>query len=161
MNSSILLLLPVFFPILAALLTLLMKKRFSERPFRNKYVLAVLIINTVLAVLALRTGGSLVLVNLTDTLPIALRVDGMSWLFILLVSSMWLLSGIFSLEYMKHEGNNENYYRFYLLTLGVLVGLGFAANYLSMYLFYECMTLLSLPMVLHTGTKDAIAAGIK
>ncbi len=161
MSSGVLMILPIFFPILAALFTLLIKKQFSDRSFRQKYVVVVLIINLVLAFFALRSGGSITILKLTDKLPILLKVDGMSWLFILLVSAMWLLSGVFSLEYMKHEGNNESYYLFYLLTLGVLVGLGFAGNYLTMYLFYEGMTLLSLPMVLHTRSKEAIAAGVK
>ena len=74
---------------------------------------------------------------------------------------MWLLAGIFSFEYMKHEDNNESYYMFYLLSLGVLIGLGMAGNFVTMYMFYEGMTLLTLPMVLHSRTKESISAGLK
>lgn len=159
--SSIMLIVPIFFPMLAALFTLVIKDQFSDRSFREKYVSAVLIINLALLLVALKGGGSLVLLKLTDFLPVLLRVDNLTWLFTLLVSVMWLLAGIFSLEYMKHEEKNESYYRFYLLTLGVLIGLGMAGNYMTLYLFYEGMTLLSLPMVLHTRTRQAIAAGLK
>ena len=159
--SSIMLIVPIFFPMLAALFTLVIKDQFSDRSFREKYVSAVLIINLALLLIALKGGGSLVLLKLTDFLPVLLRVDNLTWLFTLLVSVMWLLAGIFSLEYMKHEEKNESYYRFYLLTLGVLIGLGMAGNYMTLYLFYEGMTLLSLPMVLHTRTRQAIAAGLK
>lgn len=159
--SSIMLIVPVIFPILAALFPLLIKEKFSNRSFREKYMAAVLTVNLLFLLAALKNGGSLVLMQLSDSLPIMLRVDRMTWLFTILVSSMWLLAGVFSLEYMKHEQNNEGYYQFYLLTLGVLIGLGMAANYMTLYLFYEGMTLLSLPMVLHSRTKESIAAGLK
>jgi len=106
-------------------------------------------------------GGELVLINLTETLPVLLRVDGMTWLFTMVVSVMWLLAGVFSFEYMKHEDNNESYYLFYIISLGILIGLGMAGNFMTMYLFYEAMTLLTLPMVLHSRTKESVAAGLK
>ncbi len=43
----------------------------------------------------------------------------------------------------------------------MLIGRGMACIYMTLYLFYEGMTLLSLPMVLHTRTRQAIAAGLK
>lgn len=159
--NSYFLIVPIFFPLLAALFTLVIKEKFSDRGFREKYVAAVLGLNLVFTVAALNCKESLVLLYLTESLPVLLKVDGMTKLFTLLVSSMWLLAGIFSFEYMKHEERNESYYLFYLLTLSVLIGLGMAGNYMTLYLFYEGMTLLSLPMVLHTRTKESIAAGLK
>lgn len=161
MNSNILLIVPVFFPMLAALFTLVIKQKFSDRSFRQMYVGAVLVINFGLTLLALFKGGRLVVLKLTESLPILFKVDGMTWLFTCLVSVMWLLAGIFSFEYMKHEENNETYYMFYLLSLGILIGLGMAGNYMTMYLFYEGMTLLTMPMVLHSRTKESISAAMK
>lgn len=159
--NSLILVLPVLFPIVAALATLTFKSRFGIRSFREKYVAAILVMNLVLTVAALRGGGSLTVLKLTDSLPILFKVDGMTWLFTLVVSVMWLLSGIFSLEYMKHEEKNESYYLFFLISLGILIGLGMAGNYMTLYLFYECMTLLTLPLVLHSRTRESIAAGMK
>ena len=161
MKTNILLIVPVLFPIIMALLTLVIKERFKDRSFRQMYVGAVLVINFILTLIAVVTGGSLVVLNLTETLPIYLKVDGLTILFTMIVSAMWLLAGIFSFEYMKHEDNNEGYYLFYLLSLGVLIGLGMAGNFMTMYMFYEGMTLLTLPMVLHSRTKEAISAGLK
>jgi len=161
MNTNMLLIIPVFFPIIMGVLTLAIKKQFSDRAFRQKYVAAVLVINLILTVVALMQGGELVLINLTETLPVLLRVDGMTWLFTMVVSVMWLLAGVFSFEYMKHEDNNESYYLFYIISLGILIGLGMAGNFMTMYLFYEAMTLLTLPMVLHSRTKESVAAGLK
>ena len=147
MKTNILLIVPVLFPIIMALLTLVIKERFKDRSFRQMYVGAVLVINFVLTLIAVVTGGSLVVLQLTETLPIYLKVDGLTILFTMIVSVMWLLAGIFSFEYMKHEDNNEGYYLFYLLSLGVLIGLGMAGNFMTMYMFYEGMTLLTLSLI--------------
>ena len=157
---NILLLVSVLFPFVAALATLGIKN-FSDRGFRQKYVGAVLVVNILLEVAALVTGGQMVLFKITEKLVVLLKVDSLSMLFGGLVAAMWLLSGIFSFEYMKHEENNERYYLFFLLTLGALNGLGFAGNYLTLYLCFEAMTLLSFPLVLHSGTPEATAAAIK
>jgi multicomponent Na+:H+ antiporter subunit D len=122
---------------------------------------AVLVGNLLLTLLAFRSGGRLVLLNLTDSLQILLKVDEMTLIFGLVFSIMWILSGIFSFEYMKHEGRNESYYQFFLIAVGMLMGLGMAGNYMTLYLFFEGMTLLTFPLVLHSRTRESIAAGMK
>ena len=69
--------------------------------------------------------------------------------------------GVFSFSYMQHEQNERSYYAFYLLTLGALMGLTLSGMMVTMYLFFEAMTFISMPLVLHTRTKEAVAAGIK
>lgn len=155
------LLLPVVFPAIAALFTLVIKKPFSDRGFRTKYVGVVLILTLVFNFYAILNFKGLTLFYLTKNLPIQFKVDGMTLLFNSLVTIMWFLAGVFSFEYMKHEENNESFYLFYLLTESVLIALGMAANFMTMYLFYEFMTFLSLPLALHTRTKEAISGGLK
>lgn len=158
------LLLPVLFPAISALFTLCIKNNFSDRSFRKNYVLVTLVITLLLTVFALfgaNGGKELVLCRLTPTLLIKLKVDGMTILFDMLVSVMWLFAGYYSFEYMKHEENNESFYLFYLLTESVLLGLGMASNFMTLYLFYEFMTFLSLPLALHSRTKEAIQGGLK
>ena len=74
---------------------------------------------------------------------------------------VWAAAGAYSFEYMAHEKNLRRYYGFYLMTLGVLMALCFAGTIVTFYMFYEAMTLLTFPLVLHTMKKDAVAAGIK
>lgn len=156
------LLLPILFPAVAALFTLVIGKKFSDRGFRQVYVGITLALTLVFTLLAVSSEGrSLLVLNLTSNLPIYLKVDKMTMLFDTLVSVMWLLAGVYSFEYMKHEDNNESFYLFYLLTEAVLVALGMAGNFMTLYLFYEFMTLLSLPLALHSRTKEAISGGLK
>ena len=155
------LLLPILFPAIAGLFTLVIKKQFSNRDFRNMYVGVVLVLTFIFNLYAITNFKSLELFHLTQSLPIRFKVDELTYLFNILVTVMWLLAGIFSFEYMKHEDNNESFYMFYILTESVLLALGMAANFITMYLFYEFMTFLSLPLALHTRTKEAINGGLK
>ena len=155
------LLLPILFPAVTALFTLVIKNKFSERSFRTVYVFIVLAVTLVINLYAIFNYKELTLFYLTKNLPVRLKVDGLTYLFNILVTVMWFLAGVFSFEYMKHEERNESFYLFYLLTESVLLALGMAANFLTLYLFYEFMTFLSLPLALHTRTKEAIYGGLK
>ena len=155
------LLLPILFPAIAALLTLVIKNKFSDRKFRTIYVGVVLALTFIFNLYAILNYRELTLFYLTRKLPVAFKVDKLTYLFNILVTTMWLLAGIFSFEYMKHEERNESFYLFYMLTESVLLGLGMASNFLTFYLFYEFMTFLSVPLALHTRTKEAINGGLK
>lgn len=41
------------------------------------------------------------------------------------------------------------------------MGICLAGNLITMYLFYEMMTMLTVPLVIHNQEKRSIAAGIK
>lgn len=129
---------------------------------RDRFVFASLLAEFAL-VIALCTMGDVrvTLFEMTESLPVILASDGLARLFAVLMSGMWLASGAFSFRYMSHEGSQRRYYTFYLLTLSALMGLCFAGTLATMYLFFELMTLLSVAMVLHSLTKEAVAAGMK
>ena len=101
------------------------------------------------------------LFNLTENLPILFKVDAMSIIFAAVTIIIFLGSGIFSLEYMKHEQKKKRFYVFYLLAFLVLMGLCFAGNLITFYLFFEMLTLASTPLVLHSGSGEANMAGLK
>ena len=111
--------------------------------------------------LAWSDDRSLTLFTLVEGIPVFFQIDDVGRLFVTVVSVIWLLTGVYSLVYMRHEGEEKRYFGFYLLLYGVLVGLDFSGNLVTMYLFYELMTLVSFPLVLHNGTKEAIMAALK
>lgn len=160
--NGLLMVTAAFLPQAAGLLIAFSKGLNANRKTRNIFVTAILAVECAL-VLCIALGGetTLVLFNLSDNLPIALRSDRIGIVFSLVMSVMWMLSGIFSFAYMAHEKNEKIYYAFYLLTLGALMALCYAATLVTMYLFFEAVTLLSLALVLHERTKEAIAAAIK
>ena len=98
MWNNILLILPVVVPVLAGLLAWCIKSRSA----RNALTGASLVINALLVLLAvLRGSQELTLWQLTDTVSIYFHVDGVSKLFALLISGMWLCVGFYSFDYMQ------------------------------------------------------------
>lgn len=162
MAGNILLLLPVVFPIVMGIIVFTGK---GFRKNRRKLCTAVafgLAGSWLLTLIALISGGEgLLLWSLTDSVEIAFRVDEISRLFAGLTATVWLLVGIYSFSYMTHEEREHEFFGCFLIVLGVLVALDFSANLITFYLFYEAMTLTSLPLVLHERTKEAVMAGLK
>ena len=126
------------------------------------FVGVVLVASVALTLITAWTGErSLTLFTLLDAIPVCFHVDGIGRLFVTIVSIVWLAAGFYAFVYMKHEGKEKRYFGFYLLLYGVLIGLDFSGNLITMYLFYELMTLTSMPLVLHNGTREATMAALK
>jgi formate hydrogenlyase subunit 3/multisubunit Na+/H+ antiporter MnhD subunit len=161
MIGSWYLLVPVLLPILSGLAVYFLKP-FHEAKARNCFTLCVLVLN-VLALLPvlIAPDTTLTLFTLSDTLPVFLRTDTTGKIFAAVMCFVWAAAGAYSFEYMAHEENQRRYYTFYLATLGVLMALCFSGSIVTFYMFYEAMTLLTVPLVMHTMTKEAVAAGIK
>lgn len=162
MEGNIMLLLPVLFPMIMGIFVLTGKKLRTNRTYLTGTV-AVSLIGAVLLTIAALTSGDagLKVWQLTKNTAIEFRVDHVSMLFGGLTAAMWLLVGFYSFSYMTHEEKEEQFFGWYLIVLGVLVGLDFSANLITFYVFYELMTLTSLPLVLHERTKEAVNAGLK
>lgn len=157
-----LMLLPILFPILMGIMLLVIK----EMKNRKNLLIIVgvsLIVTALLGIsaIALTKGEMLLLFNLTETLSIIFKIDAMGTIFAAMTLIVFLCAGFFSFEYMKHEQKEKRYYGFYLIVLGVLMALCFAGNMVTYYLFFEMLTLTSMPLVLHNGSKEAIMAGLK
>lgn len=162
-------LLSIFFPIFAGLFLLIRfrtplsgKKKSGKRKTLLLLVGTFLVITALLTVTALLTAREgFTLFNLTETLPIYFRIDAVGSLFSLLAVIVIVCAGFFSFEYMKHEEREGRYYGYYMMVFGVINALCFAGNLITFYLFFELLTLSSMPLVLHNGTKEAVMAGLK
>lgn len=126
------------------------------------YTAAVLILSAASTLYAAWTGErTLSLFTLIDGIPVYFHIDNIGRLFAAIVGVVWLAVGFYSFEYMKHEGEEKRFFGLYLLLYSVLVGLCFSGNLVTMYLLYEMMTLVSMPMVLHNGSGESIMAALK
>ena len=160
MKNDLSLLLPILFPIIGGVLAALLPVLRGERA-RQRFVAAVLAATAVLTLSRLRGGAHELLLPITEIAVLQFRVDDLSRVFSVLIVVMWLLSGVFSFSYMRHETRHGQYYCFFLLAQGALLGLAYAGNYITLYLCFEWMTLMTTPLVLHSGTREANrAAGL-
>lgn len=152
----------VLLPMLSGLLLLFLQGRIPNRTVKCTLIFLVLLGTSAMVVRLMVLGDfSFVLWKLTDTLHIEVMSDGITRLFAGMTAAAWTLGGVFSFEYMKHEKNEDRYFGFYLIVFGVLVALDHAGNLITLYLFFEMMTLTSLPLVLHNQSHEAVMAGLK
>ena len=104
---------------------------------------------------------SLTLFTLVDNISFRLSLDLLGSFFVTIVCIGWLAAGLYSFVYMSHEGGEKSFFGWFLMVFGVLVGLCFSGNLVTMYFFFELMTLTSMPLVLHNGSREAIMAALK
>ncbi|MCL1993961.1 MAG: proton-conducting membrane transporter [Spirochaetes bacterium] len=161
MSANFQLVLPIILPIISGILIGFV------RPLRHPvaqrlFLISTLVLNVAIVIaIVMQDQMSLVLFHLTERLPVLLRSDDLTRMFCTLAAIMFLFVGIYSPVYMKHEGKESRFYMFFLIVLGTLMGFGFSGNFMTLYLFFELTTLLSIPLVLHSLTKDAVAAAFK
>ena len=114
-----------------------------------------------------RPAETFTLFQFTDDLTIAFKIDGMSMVFAGLISGLWPFATLYSFEYMKHEHNTlgphheYSFFCFYTMTFGITLGIATAGNLLTMYCCYEMLTLVTVPLIMYTMSREAILASRK
>lgn len=156
--SPIMMLLPVLFPVLAGMLIPVFG---FEKRTRECYVMSAVVLNSILIFWLLfhRPVDILSLVSISPSIAIAMKIDGLSMVFGGLIAALWPLASLYAFEYMEHEGKENQFFAFYTATYGIAAGVAFSANLITMYLFYELLTLITLPIIMHEMDKKAIHAG--
>lgn len=154
MIMAVVILLPILGGALVPLLPL------KKRIWMEFYVEGLVVLNSILVILMLlhRPQESFVLFELTGDLSISFRLDGLGTVFAGIVSSLWPFATLYAFEYMKHERHEKIFFLFYTITYGVVLGIALAGDILTMYCFFEMLTLVTLPLVMHTLTREAILA---
>ena len=85
----------------------------------------------------------------------------MSKVFAGLVSFLWPLASLYGFEYMRHENRPNAFFAYYTMSYGVTLAVALAGNLFSLYVFYECLTMVTLPLVTHKKDVQSIRAGRK
>lgn len=162
----VLMLTVILLPFVGGILLQLLK--FENKKYKQCYIFSYVFINTLLTYVLLAQGPTelIRIINFAgEKLNISLKIDGMSIVFAGLVSTLWPLATLYSFPYMEHEHNgrvHENiFYLFYTATYGVTLGIAMSGNMLTMYCFYELLTLVTVPLVMHTLTREAVLASRK
>ena len=128
---------------------------------RDRCVVASLFLTGILTAVCVIVGADFTLWNLTDTIAIAFRIDGISRIYLFLLALVLPFVGLYATEYLEHESRRKTFYLFYLITAGVLNALVTARNLITLYMFYEMMTLCTIPLVLFNGSRESVSAAIK
>lgn len=101
------------------------------------------------------------LVDMMPGLALTLRVEPLGWLFAAVASTLWVASTFYSAGYLRGNGEKHQtrFFACFALSLGSAIGIAFSGNLLTLFLFYEMLTLVTWPLVTHHGTEEAKRAG--
>jgi len=104
-------------------------------------------------------GGrpAVTLLTLAPGLSLRLVVEPLGATFAALASLLWVVSTVYSIGYLRGnaERNQTRFYAFFAIAIAATIGVAFSGNLLTLFLFYEALTLSTYPLVAHQGDERA------
>ena len=127
---------------------------------------AAVLLAAVFSMLGDVTGGeppTATLLEVSPGIELVLRADAAGMMFALLASMLWLASSVYTIGYMRGlgEANQTRFSVAFSLSIAATMGVALAGNLLTFVLFYELLTLVTYPLVVHRQTEESIRAGRK
>ncbi|MEM1317650.1 MAG: proton-conducting transporter membrane subunit, partial [Pseudomonadota bacterium] len=160
MSPNMLLALSLMIPFSASIMCLVLKTQNNVRDGLT----FVATLGTFACVLSMFLGFqagetySITLVEFRPGLSLAFEIERLGFVFALVASSLWVVTHIYGIGYMR--GNNEkNHARFFAcfaFAIFAALGIAYSANLLTLFLFYELLTVSTYPLVAHKGTPEAV-----
>lgn len=157
----------VAIPLLAALLILLFGEKVKPNTREAITMTAAgLLAITVLSMVPKAVSGvvhSAELWTIVQGVTLTFRADAAGMVFAVIASVLWILTSVYSIGYMRghHEKNQTGYFAAFAVCLASAMGIAFAANLVTFFLFYEMLTIATYPLVVHYRDEKAKASGRK
>lgn len=105
-------------------------------------------------------GGrpAVTIAEIVPGIELAFKVEPLGMLFAALASGLWIVNSIYSIGYMRgnREQNQTRFYTCFAVALSATMGIAFAANLFTLYIFYEVLTLSTYPLVSHKGDENTV-----
>lgn len=160
MDLADLIFLAILFPTLASATNMAFKDSPDLRDMVT-FICAILTFACVLGVLNIVGSGTseeIVLFEVFDGLPIAFQVEPLGLLFAMVASGLWIITHIYAIGYMRgnNEDNHPRFFACFSIAIAAAIGIAFSANMLTLFLFYEVLTVSTYPLVAHKGNADAV-----
>jgi multicomponent Na+:H+ antiporter subunit D len=149
---------------LAAVVPIVLLGRHPNRREGATLIAGAIKLTLVLTMLPTVLGGKAIKFTLWEILPniaIEFKVDAFGMLFALVASSLWIVTSVYSMGYMRglKEHAQTRFFAFFAVALSATLGVAFSANLLTLYLFYEMLSLSTYPLVTHHQDKEARTGG--
>ncbi len=153
--------LTIAIPLLAGLLILLFRNHAQLREASSLLIAVILFLFTVQLIGSEQKNITHTLFNITPGLSLAFHIEPLGLMFALLASSLWIITTIYSIGYMRgnKEKNQTRFYLFFAFSISAVMGIAFSANLATLFIFYEALTLFTFPLVTHKQNKDAQSGG--
>tara|TARA_A100001015_G_scaffold168237_1_gene187021 strand:- start:6141 stop:7589 length:1449 start_codon:yes stop_codon:yes gene_type:complete len=151
-------LLLILIPIVGAFLILLARKNANQREAAS-FITAFSLFAVVLNLFnASKINGEIVnLVQIFPGVSVAFFYDHLSVVFAFVASSLWIITTLYSIGYMRgnKEQNQTRFFICFALALSATMGVAFSANLFTLYIFYELLSVSTYALVGHHQTNEA------
>lgn len=94
-----------------------------------------------------------------DDIVLRLRVDPLSLIFVSLSAVLWFLTTVYAIAYLEESPHRSRFFGFFSLCVMATMGIALAGNLITFFVFYELLTIVTYPLVVHRGTGTALHAG--
>ena len=151
----------ILIPLVAALLVLLFHKHEQLREV-SSILTGIILFLFVTQLLNFEPASKVhILFNISSGLSIAFHLEPLGLIFALLASSLWVITTIYAVGYMRgnNEKNQTRFYVFFAISIAASMGIALAANLVTLFIFYEALTLSTFPLVTHKQNSDARKGG--
>ncbi len=168
MNTTISFLPLIFFivPAVAAFLIMVTGEKYPN--LRESWTIIAGLINLVLIFLTLPRvlNGELISTehySLVKDVDFILKMDSAGMVFAALASFLWVITSFYSIGYMRAEKkkNQSGYFASFAMCIAATMGISFAGNLLTFFIFYEILTIATYPLVIHNRHEEHIQSGRK
>ena len=97
------------------------------------------------------------LIELLPGLTLGLHNETLSILFAMVASGLWIVTSVYAIGYMRgnKERHQTRFYACFAIALCGAVGVAFSSNMLTLFVFYEVLTLSTYPLVAHKEDEKA------
>jgi len=157
----------IFVSTLAAALIMLYGERISPNKRESitlsaAVIKAVCVFSMIPAVLA-GDRFEITLLEIADGIDFAFRADSLSMVFACVAAGLWIVTSVYSIGYMRGHGekNQTGYFAAFAMCLTGAMGICFAANLMTFFIFYEVLTVATYPLVTHYRDDKAKKSGRK
>jgi len=157
--------LAVMIPLFGSLVVMTMKNHPNLREFISSCSSVLLFVIVLSFIPALKAGQTLVypIFHILPGLSVTLRADGMSMIFAMVASSLWMIAVFYSMGYMRahDEPCQTRFNACFALAIFGAIGVALSDNLFTMYLFYEIVSICTYPLVAHHQDKEGYAGARK
>ena len=101
------------------------------------------------------------LIQFAGSFELKLKLEPLGATFAAIASSLWLVNTFFTIGYMRgnHEKHQTRFYTCVAIAISAVMGIASAANLITLFVFYEILTISTFPLVTHKGDAAARRSG--
>lgn len=164
MSPEMLILLALFVPFLGSLLVLFAGPASANIRDGLTVVTALVLFAIVYQLIGIVDAGGRPTVTLIEMLPglsITFSLEPLGMVFAGIASFLWIVTSFYAFGYMRghHEENQTRFFFCFAIAIMSAMGIAMAGNMLTLFVFYEVLTISTFPLVAHSGTDEARRAG--